>query len=203
MRPDQFAEIDQLPLLSSPTRTLVLGSSGAGKTYFARQLGSLLAVEVIHLDTHFWQPNWVPSSWADWEAKLEQLLAGDSWVMDGNYPKSLVRRLSRSTAVILLDLPRSVCFSRIGKRLVQNWGKSRVELAPGCTEKMDWDFFKWIWNYPRAVRPVILEYLDNLPPEKQIIVLKSVSDISRYLRRIEEQGLINQVKGRPSQHAIR
>jgi adenylate kinase family enzyme len=40
-------------------RTLVLGSSGSGKSTFARQLGQLLQVQVIHLDSHHWQPNWV------------------------------------------------------------------------------------------------------------------------------------------------
>jgi adenylate kinase family enzyme len=184
-------------------RILILGSSGAGKTTFARRLGSLLDVEVIHLDEHFWGPNWEPSTREAWDKKLSSQLEKKSWVMDGNYPKSLKRRLARATSAILLDIPRPVCLFRCGKRLVQNWGRSRDELAPGCVEKMDWDFFKWIWNYPHVVRPGIMTQLANLPLEKQVVILKSDFEIAIFLQKMEKQGSISQFNGRSHPYAIR
>ncbi len=167
-------------------RILVLGSSGSGKTTFARQLGEALGLKVVHLDSHFWLPNWVPSSREDWENKLTGLLEKDEWVMDGNYPRSLARRLERATRVILLDIPRWTCLVRCTKRLRQNWGRTRDELAPGCREKIDWDFFKWIWSYPEVVRPDILTRLEKLPPEKSVTILKSPAEIDRYLNTVQD-----------------
>lgn len=173
-----------------PVRTLILGSSGAGKTTFAWQLGALLGIEAIHLDTHFWGPNWEPSSREVWDEKLTELLEKETWVMDGNYPKSLRRRLARATSIILLDIPRSICLFRCGKRLFQNWGRNRSELAPGCVEKMDWDFFKWIWNYPQIVRPGIMTELEKLPTEKKVFILKSDFEAVEFIHRIKVQRTI-------------
>ena len=163
-------------------RILILGSSGSGKTTFSRRLGELLNLDVIHLDSHFWLPNWEPSSRESWEEKLAVMLRKEAWVMDGNYPRSLPLRLERATAVVLLDIPRWVCLFRCLKRLAQNWGRNRVELAPGCHEKMDWDFFKWIWAYPENVRPDILASLETLPPEKKAYVLGSGAEVEAFLK---------------------
>lgn len=39
-------------------RISIIGSSGAGKSTFARRLGEITGLEVIHLDKIYWQPNW-------------------------------------------------------------------------------------------------------------------------------------------------
>ena len=37
-------------------RIAVVGSGGAGKSTFGRELGRLLGLPVIHLDHHYWRP---------------------------------------------------------------------------------------------------------------------------------------------------
>ena len=197
---DHSLSQDSFSSHTPPVRTLILGSSGAGKTTFARQLGALLEIEVIHLDAFFWRPGWEPSCREVWDQKLAELLGKDAWIMDGNYPKSLKRRLARATSAILLDIPRPVCLFRCGKRLFKNWGQSREELAPGCVEKMDWDFFKWIWNYPKVVKPGIVTHLENLPAEKQVVILKSDFEAASFLHRVEKQRSILPNNGSEHSH---
>jgi diadenosine tetraphosphate (Ap4A) HIT family hydrolase len=72
-------------------RVLVLGSSGSGKSTVARRLGELLDVEVIHLDSHYWQPHWTDTPAEEWDRKLKDLLQKERWVMDGNYTQSYER----------------------------------------------------------------------------------------------------------------
>ena len=43
------------PTLRERRRILVVGSGGAGKSTFARQLGELTGLPVVHLDRHFWR----------------------------------------------------------------------------------------------------------------------------------------------------
>lgn len=161
-------------------RILVLGSSGAGKSTFARELGERLGIETIHLDSHYWQPYWTSTPPEEWDRKLQALLERDSWVMDGNYPASLTIRLAYADTVIFLDRGRLTSLIRCVARFLKFRGQSRPDLAPGCNEKFDWDFLTWIWNYPRDVKPGILEALER-QEDVEVIVLRSDHEMSRYL----------------------
>ena len=161
-------------------KILVLGSSGSGKSTFARQLGQALNIPVIHLDSHYWLPNWTSTPEEAWEKKILNLLQQDQWVMDGNYTSSLALRLKYADTAIFLDVNRTVCLMRCFYRLAQNWGQNRQELATGCYEKMDWDFFQWIWTYPRRRKPMILETLKEYQADKQTFVLKR-DQIARFI----------------------
>ena len=46
-------------------KVLVIGSGGAGKSTFARHLGTLLNIDVIHLDALYWHPGWVETPRAE------------------------------------------------------------------------------------------------------------------------------------------
>ena len=161
-------------------RILVLGSSGAGKSTFTRELGKRLGIETIHLDSHYWQPNWTGTPAEEWNQKLKALLERDSWVMDGNYPTSLSQRLKYADTVIFLDRGRIKSLLRCVGRLFKYRGQNRPELASGCNEKIDLDFLKWIWNYPRDVKPGMMETLEK-QADIEIIVLKSDDEIAGYL----------------------
>ena len=160
-------------------RVLVLGSSGSGKSTFARRLGEKLGLEVIHLDSHFWLPNWTNEADEEWDLKLKELLERDSWVMDGNYPSSLPQRLEYADTVVFLDYGRIKCLWRCVGRYLKHRGRNRPELAPGCYEKIDWDFFKWIWNYPRNVRPNMLAAI-NGQSKVHVIILKGDLEVNRF-----------------------
>ena len=161
-------------------RILVLGSSGAGKSTFARELGERLGVETIHLDSYYWQPNWTPTPPEEWDRKLEGLLERESWVMDGNYPASLPLRLQYADTVVFLDRGRVQSLLRCIGRLLKYRGQSRPELAPGCNEKIDWEFLKWIWNYPRDVKPGIMATLEKRS-DIEVTILRSDREIAGYL----------------------
>ncbi len=39
-------------------KIVIIGSSGAGKTTFAIELGTILNIKVLHLDRHLWEHDW-------------------------------------------------------------------------------------------------------------------------------------------------
>ena len=163
-------------------KILILGSTGAGKTTFAIELGKLLNLEVIHLDSFYWNKNWEPTPSNEWKIKLSKLLQKDKWIIDGNYITILELRLKDADSVIFIDFPLSTCLWRCFKRYILHLGKVRAEMPEGCVEKFDWEFIKWIWNYPRDICPKILEILEK-EKSKKIIILQNKNDVSEFLKK--------------------
>jgi adenylate kinase family enzyme len=85
---------------------LVIGPGGAGKSTVAKRLGRILSLEVIHLDKFYWKPGWIEAPKEEWDVPIERLLAGESWIMDGNYSRTLERRLKSADTVVFLDFAR-------------------------------------------------------------------------------------------------
>lgn len=142
-------------LLRGASRILVLGASGAGKSTLARQLGGLLGLPVIHLDQHYHGPGWQEPPREVWDARVAELVGRDRWIIDGNYARSLELRLARADVAIWLDFPRRIYLARALKRVLTHRGEVRPDAAPGCEERFDWAFFKWIWRWPRESRPAV------------------------------------------------
>jgi adenylate kinase family enzyme len=167
-------------------RVLVLGSSGSGKSTFTSRLGRALGVEAIHLDSHFWRPDWTATPKADWHRTVSELSERDAWVMDGNYPDLLEMRIQRADTVVFLDYPRLVCLWRCVRRYLRHRGSNRPELAAGCDEKIDWEFLKWIWFYPQNVTPFILSTLKSHADRVRVFRLQGDRAVKRFLADLDD-----------------
>ena len=166
----------------SMRRIMVIGSGGAGKSQLSRALGQCLNLPVVHLDARFWQPGWIEMDRAEWNSEMDRLVAGDSWVLDGNYGGSMDARLDACDTVIFLNLSRWICLFRMFNRVARNYGCPRPDLGPGCPEQLpDWAFTKWILTFPERKAPAIMEKLQNLGTEKRVFVFRSRADVSAFL----------------------
>lgn len=167
-------------------RVLVLGCPGAGKSTLARSLGEALSLPVVHLDKLWWKSGWVNRTEGEFDALLDAVLLGEEWVIDGNYLRTLPRRLERCDAVVLLDYPRRVCLFRALRRILSWRGRTRPDMAADCPERLDGEFVRWIWEFHRTQRPQVLELLDGWTGEKH--VFRSPKDCARFLAKLEREG---------------
>lgn len=87
-------------MLHDRRRIMVIGSGGAGKSTFARALAMHTGLPLIHLDRHYWRPGWVPTPDAAWDECVRQLSSADSWIIDGNYSRTLSIRVQRCDAIV-------------------------------------------------------------------------------------------------------
>ena len=165
-------------------RVLVIGSGGAGKSTFAPRLGRRLGLPVIHLDRLFWHAGWVETPRDVWRPQVEELCAGDSWIIDGNYSNTLEVRLDACDTVIFLDLPRAVCLWRVLKRVVIYRRSARPDMAEGCRERIDLKFLYWVWSYPYRRRPKILARLAELAGRKRVYRLRTSAEIEKFLAEV-------------------
>jgi hypothetical protein len=93
-------------------RVIVTGLAGAGKSTFSKALAAKTGLPLIHLDLHFWKPDWLAPSDDEWREKQRTLLAGDTWIADGNYHETLALRLERADTVVFLDTRWWTCARR-------------------------------------------------------------------------------------------
>jgi len=122
-------------------RISVVGNPGAGKSTVARELARNLGVPFVELDGIFHQRGWAPLAADEFRRRVAEVIAGDAWVIDGNY--SDVRPLvwARADTVIWIDLPRIIVMRRLIWRTLRR-AAFRVELWNGNRERWA-NFFTW------------------------------------------------------------
>ena len=165
----------------SRRRILVIGTPGAGKSTLAAGLGAALDLPVVHLDALFWKPGWRETPRDEFRALTAELIKREEWVIDGHYGSSLDLRLPAADTVILLDLPRALCIWRVTRRWLTHIGRTRPDMGPGCPEKIDWEFIKWIWDFPRSHMTEAQRQLRELPESTRVYHLHSRREIDRFL----------------------
>ena len=161
-------------------RVLIIGCGGAGKSTLARQLGEKLNLPVVHLDSIFWLPGWVEMEKDEFDARIRTEMAKETWILDGNYNRTLPERIARCDTIIYLDFSRTACLYGIFKRLLTNIGKTRPDMGAGCKEKVDLDFVKWVWNFNKHKREKYYRLL-NEAEGVETIVLKNRRMVRRFL----------------------
>ncbi|WP_167629812.1 topology modulation protein [Listeria valentina] len=158
----------------------IIGPPGSGKSTLARKLGKAIQISPTHLDTLYFKPGWVETSKQELCEKVQQLiLEKEDWIIEGNYTATWSMRFIEADLTVFLDLPRYTYFSRVLKRGLFNLGKVRPDSAPGCPERIDFSFYKYVLDYPKK-RVDILERLAEIPDGKRI-VLQSKLEIERFL----------------------
>ena len=165
-------------------RIMILGSSGSGKSTLATKLGEMTGLPVIHLDRLFWNPGWVETPSEEMAEKAMAAAAGEQWIIEGNYKRTLDFRIERADTIIFLDFNRFLCMYRVIMRRIKNHGRTRYDLGDDCPEKLDWPFLKLAWSFPMRMRPVILEKIVNCG--KCVYHLKTRMDVERFVDALYE-----------------
>jgi hypothetical protein len=73
--------------------------------------------------------------------------------------------------------------------VVTTYGRVRPDLGEGCPEKVDLEFFRWVWNYHARSRPRVETVLaKHLPDRARQIVIKHDADAQRFLAGVDRTG---------------
>ena len=123
------------------TRFNVVGSSGSGKSTIARAIAQALRLPYVELDALFWKPDWQESSDDEFLPKLARALAGDQWVLDGNYSRTTAIKWQRVEVVVWLDLSYWLILYQLVKRSFVRSLTGEI-LWSGNTESLVKTFFR-------------------------------------------------------------
>jgi adenylate kinase family enzyme len=161
----------------------VIGSTGSGKTTFARALAEKLGVPHVEIDALFWQPGWVMTSAEELRAKVEAALGDGGWVVDGNYTSRLgTFVLDQADQVVWLDLPLRTTWRRLFRRTVRRlrmreeiWGTNRESFRNAFLSRNS--ILVYALETHRSARRRRSEWISRYPHVR----LRSARDIRRYL----------------------
>ncbi len=158
-------------------RCLVIGCSGAGKSYFSRKLSEKTGLPLYHLDLVNWNKDKTYVEKSVLIDRINQVVAKDKWIIDGNYGSTLDIRLERADTVFFLDFPLEVCLE--GVKLRQ--GKQRDDM-PWIEEigEIDEEFLAFIKGFNTSERPRILKLLEEYS-HLAIHVFTSRAEVDEYL----------------------
>ncbi|MFJ6325495.1 MULTISPECIES: AAA family ATPase [unclassified Rhizobium] len=182
-------EIDEAAgILQKAERVLVIGCSGTGKSTLAQAIASLRGLAYVSMDRDiFWLPGWQLRPRAESIALIEQAVAGPRWIMDGNSPGTLPLRLPRADIVIWRRPPRHIALRGVVSRWLRYRGRSRPEMAPGCPERLDWKFLRYIWTFERNEAPQFRDMLERHGGNVPVVTLISYRDGEELLSRLRSK----------------
>lgn len=164
-------------------KVIIIGSPGAGKSTFARKLSDITGLPLYYLDMLWHRPDQTNISREEFDARLGQIIQTDTWIIDGNYQRTLEIRLKECDTVFLMDFPLEICLAGAKSRI----GKKREDL-PWIESEFDEEFRQWIIDFPRTQLPEIYEMLKKYQEKTNIVIFKSRKEADDYLRTIRPKG---------------
>ncbi len=169
-------------------RIVVIGSIAAGKSTFARDLGRILHINVVHLDRIFWEPGWREKPRETRISLLEEIIRRkekEQWIIEGTHLGSSEPRLQAADTIIFLDIALLICLSRIFKRYF-NRGSIRRGVPNGCQNKFSALRIFKVLIFPIRGRITLNKKLKKYT-SKQIIRLRSQEEVENFLAQLETQ----------------
>lgn len=158
-----LSSVDQLDF--SPSRALIAGVSGSGKSSLCRRLSRQLGLAYVELDSLFHGPNW--SVLPTFELEVERFIAGDRWVTEWQYDGVRERLLARTQLLIWLDYPLHVVMSRVVLRTLlrelthQPLWNGNAEPPFLTILNNPEHIVRWAWrtrsSYPPRIRDILVE----------------------------------------------
>lgn len=151
----------EVKIPESGAKIAIIGHSGCGKSTLAAFLSERYGLPLLHIDSIHFLPGWVEREHEDEFALMHAFLEENSergWVIDGNYMKlEHERRMEEADLIIYMNFNRFICFYRCWRRSKKYKNSSRPSIAPGCEEKFDSSFRRWILRDGRT-RPKLKRY---------------------------------------------
>jgi adenylate kinase family enzyme len=174
--------------VAAARRIAIVGSSGAGKSTLGRQLSERLGVPCLELDGLFHQPGWTPLPTDDFRARVAEFVAGDAWVVDGNYERARDLVLARADLVVWLRMSRAVVVRRVVRRTAgrlltrrELWNGNRETWRAVLSRDPERSIVVWAWVMHGKYDVAYTSLQRDAPEGQRWVALRSPRDVTGFL----------------------
>ena len=155
----------------------IIGCSGSGKTYLAKQLSEKLNIPRFDLDDIQWDNSTGGYGVKIPPEKRDSLLCGilqnDNWIIEGVYYSWVEKSFEDADKIYVLDVPKYLYKFRIVSRSIRR--KLGIEKGKKETLKSVIDLLKWTDTFQNNNMPEIRKILDKY--SDKVVWLKSKREI--------------------------
>ena len=186
--------MNKKPILpNSISKINVIGTSGSGKSTFAKKLSEALKCSYIEMDKIFWGPNWKWPSDEEFFGKLRKALSEPRWVLDGNYTRTIPIKWESVELVIWLDYSFSrTLFQAIRRAALRAWSKEELWEGTGNRESFRKSFFSkesiiwWTITTHGKVRKKYESYMvDSKYSHIKFVRLRNHKEAEEFLKKLK------------------
>ena len=158
-------------------KVIVIGCPGSGKTTFAEKLCKKTGIPLYHLDAIWHKPDRTHIPREEFDARMLEIFDEESWIIDGNYSRTIEMRLMECDTAFLFDLPTEVCLQGATERL----GKERYDM-PWIDTELDPQFKAEIENFATEMLPFIYNLLEKYRQNRKIVIFKSRNNADDFIK---------------------
>jgi len=160
----------------------IIGASGSGKTYLAKNLASKYRISINSLDDLLWDNSHGPyynvkRNAEERDAMLGQILQNDNWIIEGVQHSWCDKCFETADIIYMLDMPRLLCRLRIIRRFIKR--KLSGNSRNNETLRSLIHLLKWTKKFYDVNLIEIKEKLTHY--QSKVVVLRCKNDIKAIL----------------------
>ena len=160
-------------------KIIVIGCPGSGKSTFARKLQQKTGLPLYYLDMIWHNPDKTTVSDEEFDTRLQEIVAREEWIIDGNYSRTLETRLQACDAAFLFDLPVEECVAGARVRV----GTKRIDLPWEETELSE-EFLNYILTFPQQKLPHLLQLAEKYAAQKEVVIFHTRQQSDDYIAKL-------------------
>lgn len=169
----------------------VVGTSGSGKSTFARALAEVLDYPYIEMDAIFWGKDWYEPPDEIFFSDLKTAIEAKNWVLDGNYTRTIEIKWKDVDQVIWIDYGFLRTLYQAVKRALSR-AVSKKELWPGTGNRESFrrlfskdSIVLWMLKTYHSKRTRYLSMMrDSAYDHIEFIQLRSPKEAAAFLERV-------------------
>ena len=160
------------------SKIAIVGCCGSGKSTLSRKLCDCTGLPLYHLDMIWWRPDETHISREAFDQRLDGILKGERWIVEGDYSRTYEPRLRACDTLIFLDYDEETCMEGLRTRV----GQKRSDI-PWVEQKLEQELVDFVYSFRRDNRPRLLALLERYP-EKQALLFKTRAETETWLERV-------------------